>query len=77
MSTFLRLAITILVLFLIDWYAWRGIHTATGQWSAGVQRVVRITYWAVSISMLAVIAFGVFRLEELRSVRNSAYLYSV
>ncbi|MGV9011360.1 MAG: metallophosphoesterase [Flavobacteriales bacterium] len=77
MSTFLRLAITILVLFLIDWYAWRGMHTATGQWSAGMQRVVRITYWAVSIAMLAVIAFGVFRLEELRSVRNSAYLYSV
>ncbi|MFZ1615815.1 MAG: metallophosphoesterase [Flavobacteriales bacterium] len=77
MSTFLRLAITILVLFLIDWYAWRGIHTATGQWSAGMQRVVRITYWAVSLAMLAVIAFGVFRLEELRSVRNSAYLYSV
>jgi predicted MPP superfamily phosphohydrolase len=77
MSTLLRLALVILILFLIDWYAWRGIHTATGQWSAGVQRVLRITYWAVSIAMMAVIAFGVFRMEELRSVRNSAYLYSV
>ncbi len=77
MSTLLRLGLILLVLFLLDWYAWRGIHTAIGQWSAAVQRVARISYWAVSIGMLAVIAFGGFRMQELRSSHNHAFLYSV
>ena len=77
MSTLPRILLILLVLFLLDWYAWRGIHTAIGQWSAAVQRVARISYWAVSIGMLAVIAFGGFRMQELRSSHNHAYLYPV
>lgn len=77
MSSPLRLALVLFLLFLIDWYAWRGIHTATGQWSSGVQRVLRLAYWAVSLAMLAVIAFGFFRMQELRSAHNHAFLYTV
>ena len=77
MSSPVRLLIVLLVLILIDWYAWRGIHTALSQWSAALQRVVRITYWAVSIGMLAFIGFGALRIQELRSSHNHAFLYSV
>ena len=77
MSALLRIVLILLLLFLIDWYAWRGIHTAIGLRTAGVQRAVRIVYWAVSTGMLAVIAFGLFRMEELRSVHNHAFLYTV
>ncbi len=77
MSSPLRLLIILLVLVLIDWYAWRGIHTAIGQWSAAVQRMVRLTYWTVSIGMLAMITLGGFRMQELRSTHNNAFLYSV
>lgn len=77
MSTPLRIALVLLILFLIDLYAWRGIQTAIGLRSAGLQRGVRIGYWVVSVGMLAVIAFGLLRLNELRSVHNQAFLYTV
>jgi predicted MPP superfamily phosphohydrolase len=77
MSSLFRSALVLLLLFLIDWYAWRGIHTATGQWSGTVQRVLRIIYWAVSAAMLAMIAFGFFRMQELRSSHNHAFLYTL
>lgn len=76
MSSLLRLLIILSVLFLIDWYAWRGIHTAIGQWSTAVQRAVRITYWVVSVGMVAVIGFAGFRIQELHSSHNRAFLYT-
>ncbi len=77
MPTLLRVALVVLILFLIDWYAWRGIHTAIGLRGAGLQRGLRLAYWGVSMALLAVIVFGVFRMEELRSSHNNAYLYTV
>lgn len=76
-SLLLRLTLVLFLLFLIDWYAWRGIHTAIGVRGAGLQRWVRIGYWAVSVAMLAVIAFGMVRMGELRSLHNHAFLYTV
>ncbi|MBP9081368.1 MAG: metallophosphoesterase [Flavobacteriales bacterium] len=77
LSLMFRLTLVLLVLFLIDWYAWRGIHTAMGLRGAGLQRGVRIGYWAVSLGMLAVIVFGMVRMGELRSSHNDAFLYTV
>jgi hypothetical protein len=72
-----RLALVLLLLLLIDWYAWRGIHTATGQWSAAVQRVLKVAYWTVSFAVLVGIAFGVARVNELHSAHNRAFIYTV
>ncbi|MCC6840474.1 MAG: metallophosphoesterase [Flavobacteriales bacterium] len=77
MSVPFRIALALLVLFLIDWYAWRGIHTAIGLRSAGFQRGLRMAYWVVSVGMLAVIAFGMLRMQELRSANNHAFLFTV
>jgi predicted MPP superfamily phosphohydrolase len=77
MSTTLRIVLVLLVLFLIDLYAWRGIQTAIALRSAALQRVVRISYWSVSFGMLAIIGFGAARMQELRSSHNHAFMYSV
>jgi len=76
MSTTLRIVLVLLVLFLIDLYAWRGIQTAIALRSAALQRMVRIPYWAVSIGMLIIIGFAAVRIEELRSSHNNAFMYT-
>lgn len=77
MSSLPRLAIALLLLFLIDWYAWRGIHTALALRGATVQRTARWVYWGVSIGMLALVIFSAMRMDKLNGPRNYAYLYTV
>lgn len=77
MSGPIRFVVLLLVLILVDWYAWRGIHTAMAARDSSFQRVVRWIYWGVSIAMLAVIVFSAMRLEKLNGPRNFSYLYSV
>lgn len=77
LSFLLRFALLLLVLLAIDWYAWRGIHTALALRSTTLQRTVRIVYWAASIGVLALIVFASSRLNELHSAQNHAFLYTV
>lgn len=77
MSGPVRFFIVVLLLILVDWYAWRGIHTAIALRGATFQKVVRWTYWGVSTGLLAVIVFSAMRLEKLNGPRNFAYLYTV
>lgn len=77
MSAPLRFLIVLLLLVLIDWYAWRGIHTAMILRTPTFQRTVKWAYWGVSIAMLAVIVFSAMRLEKLNGPGNFAYLYTV
>lgn len=77
MSAPLRFLAVLLVLLLIDWYAWRGIHTAIALRSAPFQRAVRWAYWGVSAAMLAVVLISAMRLEKLNGPRNFSYLYTI
>ncbi|MEO7081083.1 MAG: metallophosphoesterase [Flavobacteriales bacterium] len=77
MSVLLRVSIVLLVLFFIDWYTWRGIHAAIGLRGATFQRLVRLSYWAVSIGMVLIMVIGIVRMEQLRASHNNAYMYSV
>ncbi len=77
MSSMLRVALVLLLLFLIDWYAWRGIHTALALRPSGVQRAVRAVYWLVNVGMLVAIGFGTTLMQQMHSHRNHAFLYTV
>lgn len=72
----LRLGLLLLVLLLIDWYAWRGIHTAIALRSPGVQRSVRFGYWAACFAVLALVVFATSRLNEMHSGHSRAIVYT-
>ncbi len=72
-----RLILFILVLLLIDFYAWRGISTALGGVAIGFRRVLRVLYWTVSIGVLVMIVFGASRMNELHASQNRAFMYTV
>ncbi len=73
----LRFSLVVLVLLLIDWYAWRGIHTALALRDNTLQKVARWSYWSISLAMLLVIVVSFMRLEQINGPRNYTYLYSV
>lgn len=75
-SVLVRLIVFLLVLLMIDLYAWRGISTALGGMAMGWRRGLRIAYWTVSIGMLAMLVFGVVRLNELHASQNRAFMYT-
>lgn len=77
MSSAFRFLLVVVLLLAIDWYAWRGIHTAMAMRGTSFQRTVRWAYWGVSLAMLAVIIFSAMRLEKLNGPRNFSYLYTV
>lgn len=72
-----RLILFVLVLLLIDFYAWRGISTAIGGVAIGFRRLLRLVYWAVSIGLLATIVFAASRMNELHASQNRAFMYTV
>lgn len=72
-----RLILFLLVLLLIDFYAWRGISTALSGAAIGFRRVLRILYWTASIAVLVMIVFGASRMNELHASQNRAFMYTV
>jgi len=75
-SFWLRTLVVLLVLFLVDLYAWRGISTALGGWALGGRRAARALYWSVSIAVLLLMVFGMSRVNELHAARNRAFMYT-
>lgn len=72
--TFFLLFIALLVL--IDLYAYKGISTALAARSAGLRRWVKIIYWTISIALVLMLCFGALRMQEIRSSRNHAFLFT-
>lgn len=76
-ATLTRLVFVLLILLLIDLYAWKGISTALGGSSVMIKRWTRLGYWAVSIGVLAAIVWTVVALNDLRQSRNYSFVFSL
>ncbi|MBK6628124.1 MAG: metallophosphoesterase [Flavobacteriales bacterium] len=73
----LGFVVFMVVLVLIDLYAYKGINTAMNGWTQGGRRVVRLIYWAVSIGMLALMVWVAVSIQDLRSTRNHSFMFSL
>ena len=67
--------IFLVVLFLIDLYAYRGVNTALGNHSVTIRRMVRFIYWAISLGMFAMLVWTMFSFSNVR--RDHSYLFSL
>jgi uncharacterized protein len=76
-SGLLRLFLFLVVLVLIDLYAWKGVNTALANHSATIRRMVRFVYWCISIGMLGMLVWTMFSLQDLRAKRDHSYVFSL
>ena len=67
----------VLILVLIDIYAWKGISTALGGVSPTTRRWVRWVYWAESIGMIALLVWVSISIQDLRANRNYSFVFSL
>lgn len=76
-SALLRLALFIIVLVLVDLYAYKGVNTALANHSITIRRIIRFVYWSISIGMLVMLAYALFSLQGLRAKRDHSYVFSL
>jgi predicted MPP superfamily phosphohydrolase len=69
--------IFLVLLVLIDLYAYKGLNTALANHSLTVRRIVRILYWIVSIGILAVLAYSVLSMQDPKVRRDHSYAFSL
>ncbi|MBK9273773.1 MAG: metallophosphoesterase [Flavobacteriales bacterium] len=77
MRGLLGFVVFLVVLVLIDLYAYKGVHTAVSGWTQGGRRAVRLIYWALSIGMLALLVWVAVSIQDLRSTRNHSFMFSL
>ncbi len=70
------LLVVIIVLVLIDLYAYKGVSAALNGYSGTVRRLIRIMYWIVSIGVLAMLAYMVINFGSLRADRSHAQVFT-
>lgn len=69
--------IFLVVLVLIDLYAWKGVNTALASHSITIRRMVRFVYWSISIGILVMLMWTMFSLQDLRTRRDHSYVFSL
>lgn len=69
--------IFLVLLVLIDLYAYKGLNTALANHSLTVRRIVRILYWIVSIGILAVLIYSVLSMQDPKVRRDHSYAFSL
>jgi predicted MPP superfamily phosphohydrolase len=70
-------AIFLVVVVLIDLYAWKGINTALANHSLVLRRLARFIYWSISIGMVVMVIWTLIILQDLRSKRDHSYVFSL
>ena len=60
MGSALRIIITLIILFLIDWYVYNGIYLLVRNSSGLVRNLVKYAYWSVTIITFSVLLLYVF-----------------
>lgn len=73
----LNFSLFLIVLVLVDLYAWKGINTALANHSLVIRRLVRFVYWSISIGILVTLAWTLFSLQDMRARRDHSYVFSL
>lgn len=69
--------IFLMLVVLIDLYAYKGLNTALGNHSLTVRRIVRFLYWIVSIGILALITYSLVTMQDPRARRDHSWAFSL
>jgi len=69
--------IFLVLLVLIDLYAYKGLNTALANHSLTVRRLVRFLYWIVSIGILALILYSALAMQNPEARRDHSWAFSL
>lgn len=67
----------IVLLVLIDLYAYKGLNTALANHSLTLRRIVRSLYWIVSVGILVVMLWSVFSMQDPKVRRDHSHMFSL
>lgn len=69
--------IFLVVLFLIDLYAYKGVNAALANHSLVLRRIIRYLYWIISIGILGVMVWTVIGMQGAQARRDHSYVFSL
>ena len=69
--------IFLVLLVLIDLYAYKGVNTALANHSITLKRIVRFLYWTISIGILGLLVYTMLDMQALRERRDHSYVFSL
>ncbi|MEZ4740491.1 MAG: hypothetical protein R2818_14305 [Flavobacteriales bacterium] len=69
--------IFLVILVLIDLYAYKGVNSALANHSLPLRRIVRFLYWIVSIGILGLMVYSVFSMQDPKLRRDHSYVFSL
>lgn len=69
--------IFLMVLVLIDLYAYKGVNTALANHSLTLRRIVRFLYWIISIGILGLMVWSVVSMQDPKLRRDHSYMFSL
>ncbi|MBL0126144.1 MAG: metallophosphoesterase [Flavobacteriales bacterium] len=67
----------LVVLVLIDLYAYKGVNTALANHSITLRRIVRFLYWIISIGILGLMVWTAIGFREPENRRDLSYVFSL
>ncbi len=70
-------SIFLVVLVLIDLYAYKGVNTALANHSLVLRRIIRFLYWIISLGILAVMIWTVISMGSSQERRDHSYVFSL
>ena len=69
--------IFLVLLFLIDLYAYKGVNTALANHSLTLRRIIRFLYWIVSIGILGLLVWTMISMQDPKARRDHSYVFSL
>jgi len=69
--------ILIVILVLIDLYAYKGVNSALANHSLTLRRIVRYLYWIVSIGIIGLMIYTVVSMQASQARRDHSYVFSL
>lgn len=69
--------IFLILLVLIDLYAYKGVNTALANHSLTLRRIIRLLYWFVSLGILGIMVWTVVGMQGTQVRRDHSYVFSL
>lgn len=67
----------VLVLVLIDIYAYKGVNTALANHSLTLRRIIRFLYWIISIGIVGLLVWTIIGMRDPENRRDHSYVFSL
>lgn len=67
----------VLVLVLIDIYAYKGVNTALANHSLTLRRIIRFLYWIISVGIVGLLVWTIIGMRDPENRRDHSYVFSL